>query len=72
MKTIKSAVLLSVTLLLISTQASAETDSWTDRIAFKGDVRLRYETIDLDGAAEIDRMRFRARFGLSAKVSDDV
>ncbi len=72
MKAIKLAVLLSATLLLISTQASAETDSWTDRIAFKGDVRLRYETIDLDGAAEIDRMRFRARFGLSAKVSDDV
>jgi len=58
--------------LLLATTASADEENWADRIAFKGDVRLRYETIDLDGVADVERMRFRTRFGFSAKVNDDV
>jgi len=65
-------LLASFLTLLIATPATAEEESWVDRIAFKGDVRLRYETIDLDEVANVERMRFRARFGFSAKVSDDV
>lgn len=52
--------------------ASAQDQSWTDRITLKGDTRLRYETIDEDGEVDRKRMRFRARFGLSAVVTDDV
>jgi hypothetical protein len=68
----RSAALSSALLLLASAAPAADTDSWVDRIAFKGDVRLRYEMIDLDQAENVNRMRFRTRFGFSAKVSDDV
>ncbi len=47
-------------------------DNWTDRIKFKGDIRLRHETIDEDGEEDRSRMRFRTRIGLSAVVTDDV
>ena len=50
----------------------AEQGGWTDRINFKGDFRLRYEGIDEEGDSNIDRARIRARFGLSAKVSEDL
>ena len=56
---------------LLTMPAAAQED-WTDRIKLKGDVRLRYEAIDEAGEEERNRMRFRTRFGLSAKVSDDV
>lgn len=46
--------------------------AWTDRVKFKGDVRLRHESIDEDGEADRRRMRFRARLGLSAQVTNDV
>ena len=67
------ALLASLLLMLglVATPASAQ-ESWTDRISFKGDVRLRYEAIDEDGEEERNRMRFRTRFGLNAKVTDDV
>jgi len=58
-------------LMLAATPAVAQ-ESWTDRIKFKGDVRLRYETIDLEGVEDRERMRFRTRFGLTGEVSDDV
>ncbi|MDH5617847.1 MAG: putative porin [Gammaproteobacteria bacterium] len=58
-------------LVLAATPAAAQED-WTDRLSFKGDVRLRYEAIDEDGEEERNRMRFRTRFGLNAKVTDDV
>lgn len=55
----------------MSVPASAQ-ESWTDRVKLKGDVRLRYEAIDEDGEDNRNRMRFRTRFGLSARVTDDV
>lgn len=61
---------------LISTPAyAAEADSsWTDRVSLYGDLRLRYEDIDEQGApdAERDRERGRARIGLRAEVSPNV
>lgn len=61
-----------VVFLLFSVPASAQEESWADRITFKGDIRLRHERIDEDGEEDRARMRFRTRFGLSAKVNDDV
>lgn len=58
-------------LALTAAPAVAQED-WTDRINFKGDVRLRYEAIDEDGEEDRKRMRFRTRFGLGATVTDDV
>ena len=59
------------TLFLAATPVSAQ-EGWTDRLKFKGDIRLRHETIDEDGEEERARMRFRARLGLSAIVTEDV
>lgn len=59
-------------LMIWATPANAEESSWVDRIDFKGDVRLRYEGIDEEFEENRDRMRFRARFGFAATVSDDV
>lgn len=55
-----------------STSVLAQDESWVDRIELKGDVRLRYEAIDEDFEADRRRARFRTRFGLSARVNDEV
>ena len=47
-------------------------ETWADRISFKGDIRLRHETIDEEGEEDRSRMRFRTRVGMTAKVNDDV
>ena len=62
----------ALALFFVATPVSAEEESWADRIKLKGDVRIRHERIDEDGEEDRARMRFRTRFGLSAKVSDDV
>ncbi len=72
MKSITVAILGALALLIMATPVSAQEESWVDRIKFKGDVRIRHERIDEDGEEDRARMRFRTRFGLSAKVSDDV
>ena len=54
------------------TAAASEDTNWSDRIALKGDIRLRYEGIDEDSEEKRNRARFRARFGLGAMVTDDV
>ena len=66
------AVFAAAGLLLVTAPAAAAESGWADRLNLKGDVRLRYEGIDEDGEADRDRMRFRARLGLSAAVNDDV
>jgi len=71
MKLLAQAVSASFLLVLAAASVAAQED-WTDRVKFKGDVRLRYEAIDEDGEIDRNRMRFRTRFGLSAKVADDV
>ena len=72
MKSVLLVTTASLVLLATATPASAQEESWVDRIKFKGDLRLRHERIDEDGDEDRARMRFRTRFGLSAKVSDDV
>jgi len=47
-------------------------ESWTDSIAVKGDVRLRYDGIREEGDPDRDRARFRARLGLTADVNENV
>ncbi len=47
-------------------------DNWADRIALKGDVRVRYENIDEDGKEDRNRMRVRARAALVADLANDV
>jgi len=72
MKSVTGAIIGALGLLLVAAPASAQEESWIDRIKLKGDVRLRHESIDEDGEEDRSRARFRTRFGLSAKVSDDV
>ena len=71
MKSFVSLCAALLALMFVSAPVAAD-EAWTDRVKIKGDVRLRHETIDEDGEEERRRMRFRARFGLSAKVTDDV
>jgi hypothetical protein len=72
MNSLAPAPVVLAALVLVSTSAVAQEESWVDRIDFKGDLRLRYEGIDEDGEEDRNRMRFRTRLGLAAKISDDV
>jgi len=72
MKRTATAIASIATLLIHLTPSFAEDSSWTDRIEFGGDLRLRYELIDEEFKDERDRERFRARFGFSADVNDNV
>lgn len=46
--------------------------SWTERIRFKGDFRMRYENIDEEGRDGRNRDRVRARAAIIAAVTEDV
>jgi hypothetical protein len=72
MKNLAISALPLALLVFLASPAVAESESWADRIKLKGDIRLRHEQIDEDGEEDRSRARFRARLGLSAKVSDDV
>lgn len=72
MKSVAIAIAIFASFVLLATPSNAQEETWVDRIKFKGDVRLRHERIDEEGEEDRARMRFRTRFGLSAKVSDDV
>jgi hypothetical protein len=66
-------LLVAVIAVALSTPVIADDgDSWVDRVDFKGDVRLRHESIDEDDEEDRKRMRFRTRFGFSADVMEDV
>mgnify|MGYP001216188411 FL=1 len=43
---------------------------WTQRIQLKGDLRYRNERFDVEGAADRDRDRIRARAGFTARIND--
>lgn len=47
----------------------SKASSWTDTIRWKGDFRYRYEAFDVEGQANRDRNRIRARASLIADVS---
>jgi len=58
--------------LFAATPLRADDSSWTDRIDFSGDFRLRFEGIYEQFEEDRDRFRFRARFGFAAEASDAV
>ncbi len=72
MKLTTAATAIVATLIMSFSAARAEDKSWTDRIDFSGDFRLRYESTDEEFEVERSRMRFRSRFGFSVTASDDV
>lgn len=72
MKRIAVTTLVLSLLLPYSASAGADSTTWADRITFKGDVRLRHESIDEEGEEGRDRQRFRTRFGASAEITEDV
>ena len=51
----------------LAAQAAAGGGSWTDRVAVRGDVRLRYQAQDEDAGEFRDRGRFRYRLGVTAR-----
>ncbi len=54
-------------------KASAqEQKHWTDTIALHGDFRLRYEAIYEDGREDRERGRYRAHFGASGQVREEL
>ena len=55
-----------------ATTLPAAKQSWTDRLTFKGDTRLRQENIDEDGSEGRGRQRFRSRLGVTGQVNDDI
>ena len=68
-----AGVMASLLVSAASTAAIAEEQGdWTERLSFKGDLRLRYEGIDEEGEEERARGRYRARLGVSADVLDNV
>jgi hypothetical protein len=76
MKLFPASLLAVSASVIVSLPAFAEeaSSSWVDRLAFYGDLRLRYEDIDEQGDPDAarDRERGRARIGLKADVSPNV
>ncbi|WP_405230224.1 putative porin [Lentisalinibacter sediminis] len=52
--------------------AAPREEHWTDRVAFSGDFRYRWETIDQEGSDSRERHRIRVRPTLTARVNDTV
>lgn len=53
-------------------EAKSASSSWTDHIKLKGDVRARFEHVDVDNSTSKSRLRGRARLGAYADVNDRV
>jgi hypothetical protein len=60
------------TVILFASATGAADEIWADRIALSGDLRLRYEVIDLESAEQRDRARYRARLAVAVKASETV
>ncbi|MGD2127654.1 MAG: putative porin [Lysobacterales bacterium] len=56
----------------VDRKMAASSNSWADRLRWKGDFRYRYETIDQEGKNKRNRSRIRARTSLEADVSPTV
>jgi hypothetical protein len=72
MKPISKSLVLLPALILLPAISQAQEESWADRIALSGDLRLRYEEIDRESAETRDRARYRARIALAVQASDNV
>lgn len=54
-------------------RAKATAADWASRISWRGDLRVRHEELDrFEDLNNRSRERFRARFGLSAKLNDTI
>lgn len=67
-----AVTLLLGAIILVPATLRAQEDSWADRIALSGDLRLRYEVIDEEEAVRRERARYRARLALAVQASDQV
>ncbi len=72
MKPITHALVLLSTTLVLPIVVYAQDETWIDRLDFSGDLRLRYEEIRRETEATNSRARYRARFGMSTHLSDNV
>jgi hypothetical protein len=78
-KHIMTGALAAAALTASAFAQEAPKKSWTDSLAFKGDLRYRFETIDDASKKDADgdeytryRNRIRARLGAEAKLSDQL
>lgn len=71
MNTVVKLAAVVIAIFLLAAPARSQESGWADRLDFKSDIRLRYEGIDEDGLDDRNRMRFRARLGLSADITDE-
>lgn len=55
---------------LMPVRAAEAPKSWTDQVAFKGDLRYRFENISEDGKEDRRRDRVRARLNAEVKLDD--
>src|SRR5690606_18283885 len=46
--------------------------AWSERVTFDGDFRLRHEAIREEPGEDRDRERYRARFGIAAKLTENL
>ncbi len=69
-----TAIALTTALAAGLANAQETKKSWTDALTLKGDALFRFQSSDEEGKAEQprNRMRFRGRLSLDAKVSDDL
>jgi len=59
--------------MIAQSRASSASSDWASKITWKGDLRYRYENVDPEEAInDQTRQRIRARFGLTAKMTDTV
>jgi hypothetical protein len=72
MKPINHALVLLVSTLVLPIVLYAQDKTWIDRLDFSGDLRLRYEEIRRESEPTDSRPRYRARFGMSTHLSDNV
>jgi hypothetical protein len=53
-------------------EGEKKADSWTERVKFMADLRLRFENVEEDDKRDRERGRFRARVGFTAEVNEEV
>ena len=57
---------------LAQSAVAARAVSWAENLRFSGDLRYRHELIDEDGREQRQRQRIRARFGVTAQVTESL
>lgn len=57
---------------LAQSAVTSRATSWAEKVRVSGDLRYRHELIDEEGRQDRQRQRIRARFGLTASVSESL